>query len=734
MPGLAIAVGGDVRPFEQAMKTALTIGAQTAAQIGARYAAAAAGIDKAFASTARNVGVTFGREMAGALSPTALGIAGAVAGVLALRFAVDEVGRAAKAAQERLEGMVKIGADARAAGVGTTFLQSLTGQAKALQVEVSSLTAMLDTAREASTIRIAEGDGDASSTILNRLQQNLKAGNLGQADIERFTGAESQESRIRVILDLLEQLRAKGANLAALDLARTMFGAEFETKLRTGTDMIGAMRRALDGLAIGDQGRIIAPEEIQRAENLNRRLEEAQRILEQGLAPINRDIALWQSQQLAGWVDIKEQIAAAAAQAGRLYEWVTGVGTVLSNLGNANVFKGLRDALDNMGMIDKGEVARIERMLNGGLTATDAPGAPKDASAGGPLQIAVKPKADTSRALPSLRTPRAATAPSASEVSAIETFVGSLEKSAAALRAEADAYGRSNVERRIAIELAKAEEIAKQNNVKLTEEQTRRIREAATAAAEQRDRVDDLRDRQELLRSSAGDVFHGLYNDAKNGASGLDLLNNALGRVLDRIAGAQIDGLVDALLGKNGTSGALSGLFGGGNPFSFVTSLIGGATGGGGGSFDAVNAGAVGSFEWLHEGGIAGAGSSTRTFPLSVLQGAPRFHKGNLGLGPDEIPAILQRGEPVLSRRTAKNLSNAIGTLSEMQGGGGETTVNVHPPAGTAPQVQKRRGSNGPTVDVMIRSVVGNDLAANGPLAQALQDTYGLNRMAGKQS
>lgn len=730
MPGLAIAVGGDVRPFEQAMKSALTIGAQTAAQIGARYAAAAAGIDKAFASTARNVGVTFGREMASALSPTALGIAGAVAGVLALRFAVDEVGRAAKAAQERLEGMVKIGADARAAGVGTTFLQSLTGQAKALQVEVSSLTAMLDTAREASTIRIAEGDGDASSTILNRLQQNLKAGNLGQADIERFTGAESQESRIRVILDLLEQLRAKGSNLAALDLARTMFGAEFETKLRTGTDMIGAMRRALDGLAVGDQGRIIAPEEIQRAENLNRRLEEAQRILEQGLAPINRDIALWQSQQLAGWVDIKEQIAAAAAQAGRLYEWVTGVGTVLSNLGNANVFKGLRDALDSMGMIDKGEVARIERMLNGGLTATDVPGAPKDASVGGPLQIAVKPKADTSRALPSLSKSKT---PSQSEVSAIETFVGSLEKSAAALRAEADAYGRSNVERRIAIELAKAEEIAKQNNVKLTEEQTRRIREAATAAAEQRDRLDELRDQQELLRSGAGDVFHGLYNDAKNGASGLDLLNNALGRVLDRIAGAQIDGLVDALLGKNGTSGALSGLFGGGNPFSFVTSLIGGATGGGAGSFDAVNAGAVGSFEWLHEGGIAGAGSSTRTFPLSVLQGAPRFHKGNLGLGPDEIPAILQRGEPVLSRRTAKNLSNAIGTLSEMQGGGSETTVNVHPPAGTAPQVTKRRGSSGPAVDVIIRSIVGDDLAGNGPLAQAIQDTYGLNRMAGRQ-
>lgn len=561
MAGMAIKVGADTRPFEAGMKAAVSVGAQTAAQIGAKWAATATGIDRAMAQTARNVGVTFGREVAAKITPAALGIAGAVAGFVAIQHAVHEVGEAAEAARKRLEALVKIGADARGAGVSTTFLQSLTGQAKALNTEVSTLTGMLETAREASTVRIGEGDGDATSTILNRLRQNAKAGNIGQVDLDRFTNADSQEARIRVILDLIDQLRAKGAQLAALDLARTMFGAEFENKLRTGTDMIGAMRRALDGLAAGDRGRIIPPEEIQRAENLNRRLEEAKRVLETGLAPINRDIALWQSQQLASWVDIKEQIAAAAAQAGKLYEWVTGVGKVLSDLGNSNVFKTLRDAMDRMGLIDQGEVARINRMLNGGLEATDNPTVPKD---GAPLQISVRPKTDTSRALPSLSKPRASSAPSQSEISAIESFVGQLEKSAAALKAEADAYGLSNAERRIAIELAKAEEIAKQNGIKLTEEQTKRIREAATAMAEQRDKLDDLRDKQELLRGTGSDVFRGFYNDARNGASALDSLNNALGRVLDRIANAQIDGLIDSLFGKGGTSGALSGLLGGG--------------------------------------------------------------------------------------------------------------------------------------------------------------------------
>lgn len=575
MTGFAIKVGADTKPFEQGMKAALTVAGQTAAQIGARYAVAATGIDKAFSATARNLGVTFGRELMSAVSPAALGIAAGVAGLVAMQFAIKEVGEAARAAEERLAGMVKIAADARGAGVGTTFLQSLTGQAKTLGTEVSTLTGMLERARDASTVSIGEGTGKASSPILDRLRQNVKAGNLGTVDLERFTNADSQEARIKVVLDLIDQLRAKGADLAALDLGGKFFGAEFETKLRTGVDMVGAMRRALDGLSVGDQGRIIPPEEVQRAENLNRRLEEAQRILQDGLAPINRDIAMWQSQQLAGWVDIKEQIAAAAGFAGRLYESTAAIGRALSALGNANVFQSMRNAMDSMGLIDKGEVARIERQLNGGLEATDKPGAPKDADAGGPLRISVKPKGDTSRALPSLTPHKASAAPSSSEITAIESFVGNLEKSAAALKAEADAYGKSSVERRISIELAKAEEIAKQNNTKLTDEQTARIRASATALAEQREKLDDLREAQDNLRSGAKEVFGGIYHDIRNGVSALQILENALGRVLDRIANNQIDSLVDSLFGKPGSSGSLSSAF---------SNIIGSALGGGGGT------------------------------------------------------------------------------------------------------------------------------------------------------
>jgi Lambda phage tail tape-measure protein (Tape_meas_lam_C) len=54
----------------------------------------------------------------------------------------------------------------------------------------------------------------------------------------------------------------------------------------------------------------------------------------------------------------------------------------------------------------------------------------------------------------------------------------------------------------------------------------------------------------------------------------------------------------------------------------------------------------------LHSGGMVGGGGLQRRVPAMVFAGAPRMHGGGYaGLRPDEVPAILQRGERVLSRR-----------------------------------------------------------------------------------
>jgi hypothetical protein len=69
----------------------------------------------------------------------------------------------------------------------------------------------------------------------------------------------------------------------------------------------------------------------------------------------------------------------------------------------------------------------------------------------------------------------------------------------------------------------------------------------------------------------------------------------------------------------------------------------------------------------LHSGGVVGMAGVPRAVPALAFAGASRLHAGGwAGLRPDEVPAILQRGERVLSRREARAWSN-----------GGGVTVNI---------------------------------------------------------
>ncbi len=73
-----------------------------------------------------------------------------------------------------------------------------------------------------------------------------------------------------------------------------------------------------------------------------------------------------------------------------------------------------------------------------------------------------------------------------------------------------------------------------------------------------------------------------------------------------------------------------------------VADMLSGALGGIGGIFAPV----------LHSGGTVGGSTSGRMISALAFAGAPRMHSGGwAGLRPDEVPAILQKGERVLSRR-----------------------------------------------------------------------------------
>ncbi len=122
-------------------------------------------------------------------------------------------------------------------------------------------------------------------------------------------------------------------------------------------------------------------------------------------------------------------------------------------------------------------------------------------------------------------------------------------------------------------------------------------------------------------------------------------------RKLAELAADKAIGLLTNVL-TGGSSGLISGLLGGG----------------GGGSIVGKALGFIGGM--FHDGGFVGRGGQpTRQLAFT---GVPRMHSG--GLAGDEVPAVLQTGEGVLSRKGMKNL-NRLNMGNGGNGGGNKITV-----------------------------------------------------------
>lgn len=83
----------------------------------------------------------------------------------------------------------------------------------------------------------------------------------------------------------------------------------------------------------------------------------------------------------------------------------------------------------------------------------------------------------------------------------------------------------------------------------------------------------------------------------------------------------------------------------------------------------------------FHSGGIVGAGGTARSMPLAAFAYAPRYHSGGIaGLAPNEVPAVLQVGEEVLTKDDPRHMNN-------LRSGIGDVSISV--------QVQGAQGDNG---------------------------------------
>jgi hypothetical protein len=183
---------------------------------------------------------------------------------------------------------------------------------------------------------------------------------------------------------------------------------------------------------------------------------------------------------------------------------------------------------------------------------------------------------------------------------------------------------------------------------------------AQTIGPEEISRVAGLASEIDVLGTVTDEVAQSLNNEFKNAAASAftDFLTGAksaeqafadFGKsILDAVAQIAAQNIAEELFGD-----------------FFKTAKKG--AGGGGGVWDLLTS-------FLHQGGIAGDPGPGRRVPALAFAGAPRLHDGGmLGLRRDEVPAILQRGEEVLTRGDPRHRAN--------QGGGDVTVImNVSTP------------------------------------------------------
>ncbi|MBY0298563.1 MAG: hypothetical protein K2X71_21410 [Methylobacterium sp.] len=613
---------------------------------------------------------------AGALS-LVRNVAPYVAAYATIKLSLEAMQATAKAAMDALDGVNKIGTESSRLGLSTDFYQRWTNSAHELRVEAKDLTAALEQAHRAFIVvqgtekANAEGTGGNQSAFERQLRAQVRAGNAPADSVPRFLGAATDEDKLRTALEIMDGMYRAGAQIAALDLASKLMPESIVDRLRSGSlEFRDLLRSATD---LGNLNLVVVKaEEITRAQELKRRLEEAENTLANVGRQFNTDLAragMTLTDAAITWKEILAQGASIALNAFRgmqaaAREFQQGggglssgprapsIGAQLGAVAPGKARTGpapdpaMQDALDKMrGSMNPTTIAAAQRASK---SVTDLFFGDKSK----PL-IAGTPRSSS---------------PSES-IDAVESFTRSLEKQVAGLKAEADAFNKSTAEKHRAVQMARAVEVAEQAGIKLSDEQIARINKAADAYGHAKDRIADLQQQQQLAAQAAqyfGQALSDSIADAIiDGQKLSDVLHN-LSRQLARMA---LQGLLTGtgpLAGLLGTAapatesgaGTLGGLFGG--ALSFFR-------GGGGAATAAASAPVVLSDGalLLHEGGRVGDPGVPRVrVDPRIFHNAPRYHSG---LAPDEFAAVLQQGETVLTERQTDMVR---GSLSGVRSGG----------------------------------------------------------------
>lgn len=591
MTGLAIRIGGDVSGLDKAMQRATDIVSTRGREMVTTALKTGQAMDQAFATYR---GIQFAAKHTTALTTGLKGVAVALGTVAVGIGIIKGLEAATAAAAEQVERVAKIGDAARSAGISNSFYQVWAAQARFLRVENDDLTKSLERLKQAATVTLGEGkDARNESSLAARLRQQQESGNLSQSDVNRYLGASNTEQRLRVLLDLMQQLQSKGRDLAALDIGKQFLTPNIVEGIRNGTIELDRLKQRLDQVKNADV-KIYDDADIENAREMQRRLEEAYRIIRSDLKPIYEDFASagrdfygatvsW-VESLAGGVrllaqayGIMKSIAAAAASTPGI-----SVGNAASNTpaGKAGARMGAIIGGKDVPAEPQSPAAGLAERL--GATSPEAVKALQDlAKRMSPTATAndqAKSRAMTDgmfadKSAPIVTAPKtgggAGAGADTDRTTAVERYVATLERARDVARAEAETAGLGNVAREKAVALARAQAAAQQDvkeglrdSATLTDAERAQIEGAAAATAKWKEEAEQTREALEFAKGLAGDALKGFLGDLRQGKSLTEALRNALNRMIDQISNKLVDLMVNSMFGGGGFLGGIGKLFG----------------------------------------------------------------------------------------------------------------------------------------------------------------------------
>lgn len=576
MAGLRYPVSADISSFQNAMKQAGDIVVSQAAGMVQRFGAVSGSATKIGAAMAdaqakvaahalamtRDLGkvalaATGVQDAMSKIGNVARGAATAAVLYIGLKNIFEGIEAAAKLAAETVEKLAEIGQKATDLNVSTSFLQSLTNQAKELGIEAKTLEDALRRVREVSIVKQGSGGEDArnDSDLGARLRRQAELGNVRGSDVTAFAAAADTEARFKMLLELMQRLMSEGRELAALDI-----GSKF---LDPGTlDRIRQNRAELDKLIEATRNlkpaEVFSQGDIERSQELARRMGVAKETLTNGLKPIYEDLGLLSMsfhRSNVEWVEflarqvptiiglyrnVADTVVSIATAYDRVFQSANRLGLQINkSLGGS----GGGPAAQNAGATPTSAYdpdmaaarARLTRDINPfSISRQQREGqaiaaATSDLSRGGD-----KTKPDARKA--------AGSSPSES-LDEIERYINQIQRSGEVLKAEFEALGKSNVEREKGIALARLNAAARAAGRDVTEEERQKVLGLAEANATLSDKLADQRQRlqenAELMRTfgqAASDAFAGMVLDGKKFDAVLSDLTRSIARMLIQAA------------------------------------------------------------------------------------------------------------------------------------------------------------------------------------------------------